>query len=76
MFKNILDRKNINPIEKTGLSENIRFIFFISISFELPARAAPIDEPMSHDPRNIPVTSSYPPEYSSSRVTGEAVPRS
>jgi hypothetical protein len=61
VFKNMRDRKNIIEMEKTGLSENIRFIFFRSISFELAARIAPKEEPISHDPRKMPVTNSYPP---------------
>jgi hypothetical protein len=60
-FKYILDRKNIIPIEMAGLREKIRFIFLISVRGEVAASFDPKDEPISHDPRKIPVTSSYPP---------------
>ena len=44
-----------------GLKEKIRFIFGMSFNVDLPANVAPIAEPMSHDPKNEPIISSYPP---------------
>ena len=45
-----------------GLTEKARLIFLISFIPDLPAMADPIAEAISHDPKNIPVMSSYPPE--------------
>ena len=39
----------------------MRLIFLKSLSDDLPAIAAPIADPISHEPRNVPVISSYPP---------------
>ena len=60
-FKNTREIKSISNSEMSGLRENIRFIFFISFSKDFPAIEAPIAEPMSHDPKNEPDISSYPP---------------
>ena len=57
-----LDKKISKNNEMNGLTEKSRLILLISFRPDFPARAAPAAEAISHDPRNTPVISSYPPE--------------
>ncbi len=58
VFRNNLDRRNINIMETMGLSAKMRLIFPGSFKVDLPAIEAPIADAISHEPRNTPVISS------------------
>ncbi len=57
----IPERSRRSEIEITGPREKNRFIFLISDIGEFDAIADPAADPASHDARNVPAISSYPP---------------
>jgi hypothetical protein len=57
-FKNTLDRKSISNSDTSGLREKNRFMRRMSFNRDLPARDAPIEDPISHEPRKEPDISS------------------
>jgi hypothetical protein len=61
-LKKNLDMNKRSRIDIKGDSEKIRLIFLKSFIVDLAAIAEPIADPISHDPRNVPDISSYPPE--------------
>jgi hypothetical protein len=62
VLRKILLRRISNAIDNSGLRANARLILRISFIDDFPPAADPIEDAISHDPRNIPATSSYPPE--------------
>ena len=57
-----LDNMISSDNDTNGLTENARLILLISLRSDLPAIPDPSADAISHDPRNTPVMSSYPPE--------------
>jgi hypothetical protein len=60
--RNIRDNSIRRNMEIKGAKEKMRLILLISFIADLPAKDAPIADPISHEPRNIPAINSYPPE--------------